>query len=266
MKNIYDVLNNTNVLAEGYEPMELNELEKASMKQITHRAVGKKRKSIARWATAAACMVCVIGFSQTAYAKEAINGILQSISLGHNTVVQMDPAKEEKPQVYDKDGKPITEIKGKTDIYDAKGNKIGTVSGKKDTNKTDENGITEKDLNKAASQLSFKLQVSKTIPDGYTFDHTRMYKADNGKASGNYIDLFYKNGDSQIIIQERRITNDTTYTYATDGTVEKVTVNGHEAAITDGNAIDWEQNGVSVSIVAKSLNRDGLLSFAKSFQ
>lgn len=270
MKNIYDILNNTKVRAEDYEATELNDLEKASLKRNFRRMANAKKKSAARWAAAAACMLCVVGFSQTAYAKEALNNILQSISIGHSTVIQVDPTAGQPDTVkyFDKDGKPINpnEIKGKTDLYDAHGNKVATVSGGKDTDAADKNCVTEKDLNKAAAQLSFKLQTPKNIPAGYAFDHCKLYKSENGKVSGDYVDLYYKNGDSKISIQERRITNNTAFTFATDGTVEEATVNGHKAAIADGCSIDWEQNGVSVGIVAKSLSRDELLTFAKSFQ
>jgi hypothetical protein len=266
VKNIYDILNDAKVRAEGYEPMELNDLEKAGMKQSIRRAANAKKKFAARWAAVAACMVCVIGFSQTAYAKEALNNILKSISVGHNTVIQVDPAKEKREQYYDKDGKPITEINGKTDLYDAKGNKVATINNDKNDADDSSKYAIEGDLNKTTPQLTFKLQTPKNIPAGYSFDHSRLYKGESGKINGDYVDLFYKNGDSKIFIQERRITNDTTFTFATDGTVEEVTVNGHKAAIADGCSITWEQNGVSVDIVAKSLSKDELLAFAESFQ
>lgn len=263
MKNIYDVLNDTKVRTEDYEPMELNDLEKAGMKQSIRRAANAKKKSAARWAAVAVCMVCVIGFSQTAYAKEALNNILQSVSIGHSTIMQVDPMEKNK-QYYDKDGKPITEIKNHTDLYDAKGKYITTVNVSSES--TDDGYIIEKDLNKTISQLSFKLLTPKTIPTGYNFDHSKLYKDENGKASRDCIALFYMNGTSKILIQERQITLDNAFKVGTDGSFEKVTINGHSAVLLNGSLLIWEQNGVSVSIHSKTLSRDELLKFAESFK
>jgi len=267
MKNIYDLLNDTKVDTADYEVAPLNDLEKASIKQKFHRAAKlSMKRSPYRWAAIAACMVCVIGFSQTAYAQTVINGILQNISLGHNSVIQVDPTKEpaSSAQFYDKDGKPITKMNGVTDIYDAKGNKLGSVAvGKKGSEAP--GSTIEKDLNKAVSQLSFKPLLPKSLPVSYTFDHAALYPDEKDKVSGDYVDLFYTGNGKNIYIQERRISSATTYTDATDGTVEKLQVNGHDAALIDGKNIEWESGGVSVSISAQSLTRDELLALAKSF-
>jgi len=267
MKNKYDLLNDIKVDTDDYELTPLNDLEKASMKQKFHRTVkSSHKKTPYRWAMVAACMVCVVGFSQTAFAQTVIQGILQNISLGHDSVIQIDPSTEKanSGKYYDKDGKPITEMGANTAIYDANGKLLGTVSvGKKGSDPA--GSVIEKDINKAISQLNFKPLLSKSLPSGYVFDHAALFADDKGKASGDYLNLSYENNDKNIHVSERRITSETTTTLATDGTVEKLKVNGHDAALIDGHSISWEANGVSVSISGKDITRDELLAFAKSF-
>lgn len=277
MKNIYDILNDTKVRTEDYEPMELNDLEKAGMKQGIRRAANAKKKSVTRWAAVAACMVCVIGFSQTAYAKEAINNILQTISLGHSTVMQVDPSfakhqdKDSGPVYYDKDGNPIIKYTDNMELYDA--------NGKKDALVTKERGgfysfggdrnlasVEETDLDKASAQLNFKLLTPKNIPKGYGFDHSKAFVEKSTKKSDNVI-LSYKNSDDQITITEIKVSGtETSINVATDASIEKTKVNGYDAALTGENNLTWEQNGVSINITAPSLTKEELLSLAKSFQ
>lgn len=212
----------------------------------------------------------VIGCSQTAFVKAAVSDILQSINLGHNSVIQMDPSKKTKPDIskyYDKNGKPLTGVNpnGKTDVYDAKGNRLGTIgNGKPDEdNKT---AVFEKDLSKAVSQLSFKPLLPKDLPSGYAFEKAKLYKDDEGKVTGDVVDLFYSDNAHQIFVQERKISKATTYTYATDDAVQKTTVNGHTAAISGGCSIDWEADGTSIGITAKGLSTDQLIKLASSMK
>lgn len=268
MKTVYDVLNDVRINAEDYDVSPLSEAEKRTMKRNFRRVTGARRPShIARWSVVAACLVCVIGFSQTAFAKAAISDILQSINLGHNRVVQMDPSKApQKPDYsgwYDKDGKPLTSVdpNGVTDLYDANGKKIGMIG--HSTAGKDE-GEVEKDLNKAVAQLSFQPLLPKDLPKGYAFEKADLYK-DGDKISGDYVDLYYTSGSDRIFIQERRITDETTYTAGTDDKVQKTIINGHTAALY-GHSIDWEAGGVSIGISAGGLSTDQLTKLAESMK
>lgn len=270
MKTIYDALNDVRVNTEDYEVSPLSETEKEQMKQGFHRASGHRGSGrIARWSAVAACLICVVGFSQTDFAKAAISDILQSINLGHNSIIQVDPSKDTKKsdfsKYYDKNGKPVTSVNpnGTTDLYDANGNKVGSVKvGKNDGQDTDT--VAETDLKKAVSQLSFQPLLPKDLPAGYAFEKAELYKDDNGKLSGDYVVFLYKNGSNQIRIDERKISDKTAYAVATDGAVQKTTINGHVAAIYDGTSIDWEADGTSVGIVAKGLSTDQLTKLAES--
>lgn len=258
--------------------MELNDLEKAKLKQGIRRAVNTKKKHVARWAAVAACMVCVIGVSQTAYAKEALNGILQTISLGHTSVMQVDFEKvdfvkkdSEPVQYYDKDRNPIVDDGTPADFYDANGNLIYT------TKRPD--SIIEKDFATAASKISFPLIVPDNIPYGYKFDHATLYPDENGNAKPDEINLFYKNNEATIWVTEYRITPDDADhpRFMTVHPIEKVSINGHDAVLSCSDGIIlWEVDGIGISIkrdqpmmvtgTPKVLSREELIALAKSFQ
>jgi hypothetical protein len=283
MKNIYDILNHAKVNSEDYDVTPLNDIEKESMKQNFHHTIAqKKRKSQYRYAAVAACLLCVIGFSQTAYAKEVLNNIIQTITIGQSKVIQIDPKSKQhseqftdnvgsrQSKFYDKDGKPINEITNNTVLYDKDGKKIGIAS--KTGNQfcivdsdTDSDVTEETDLSKAVSLLSFQAKLPKELPNGYHFTHATLYTHRNGKADGNYITLEYVKGNDNITIIERRNSAETTGTLTTDGSVEKIEVKGHEAALVDGEAVEWEADGVNVLLICKTLDRDGLLKLAESF-
>jgi hypothetical protein len=275
MNSIYRALNDAQVNPEDYSVEQLSAFEKKAMKQGFRRRAGLTGKTrTVRWAAAAACLVCLISFSQTAFAQAAISNILQSINLGHSAVIQINPSQESKPDLsgyYDKNGKPLTSINpnGTTEVYDVKGNKVGSVklSGKEGSY-ADPNLVTEeeKDLNKAVSQLSFKPLLPKGLPAEYAFDKAVLSKDDNGKLSGDYIDLYYTGSSGQIEIQERKLSTETTVATATDATVQKATVNGHAAAVTDGRSIDWEENGTFLSISAQALSTEELTKLAESMK
>ncbi|MVB11302.1 hypothetical protein CAFE_20120 [Caprobacter fermentans] len=266
MKNIYDLLNDVQEGTEGYENPKLNRFEKNKMKNGFRRAAGfSASRSRTRWTAAAACLVCLIGFSQTAFAKTAVSGILQTINLGHNIVYQEDPnAEPSNPEIYDKNGNLITSMpEGKSvDIYDKSGKKLGTIS----NGDQSDNRVTEKDLSKATAQLSFQPLLPAAMPSGYSFDCAKLYSDENGKISGDYIDLYYKNGKKQIFVQERSNTPENGT--ATAGTnVKQLKINGHDAALVDGGSIEWEAGKASVFIATqKNISEQDLISFAESFQ
>lgn len=271
MNSIYDALNDAQVNPEDYSAEPLSAFEKKAMKQGFRRRAGLTGKTrTVRWAAAAACLVCLISVSQTTFAQAAISDILQSINLGHSAVVQVNPASQPKngpSGFYDKNGKPLTfgKLNGSTELYDANGKLVGTVSGmqKKDT-AVDPNTIEVKDLKSATSQVSFMALLPKDLPSGYKFEKAGLFKHEDGKIDGNYIDLYYTNGSDQIIMNERKLSATTTFSMATDDTVKKVTVNGHVAALTGEHDLDWEANGSEIGIVAKGLSTDQLMKLAES--
>lgn len=270
MKNIYDALNDTGIKTEDYEIRPATDLEKAAMKRGFKKAVKKCRPhSRVRWAAAAACAIFAVGFSQTAFAKTLVSDIIKFVNIGGGVyIVQDDPSKTtSKPQFYDKNGNKIS-IKSDgtpTNVYDKTGKYLGCIGGSK--NDDSETGtIQEKDWSNAAKQLDFNALMPFKIPTGYSFDHASLYLNDNGKPSGDYVDIYYKNGSHKISIQERRLTKGTAYTEGSDKSVMEVKVNGNKAALEGGHSLTWNSGNVNIGIVAKDLSSDELMSFAESMK
>ena len=269
MKNIYDLLNGAKEHPEDLDAPALTEIERAELKRGFRRAAGfSHKKAATRWVAAAACLVLLGGFSQTTFAKAAIDGILQRISLGNNVVLQIDPKNPPKPQtVYDKDGNPI-DLKnlkpGETvNIYDKDGKSLGMIGNGAAAN-TDM--ISEKDLDKAKERLSFQPLLPAALPSGYSFDHAEFYADENGKVSGDYVDLYYTGGGARIFVQERRNTPEAG-TEAGAETVKKLTINGHDAVMMDGDMLEWETDDVSVYLITQgNLSEQELTAFAESFE
>lgn len=270
MKNIYDALNDTGIKAEDYQVRPATELEKATMKRDFKKSVKKCRPhSRVRWAAVAACAVCAVGFSQTAFAKTLVDNIIKSVNVGGGvSIVQNDPSKTTpKYQFYDKNGNKIT-LKSDgtpTDVYDKNGKCIGCIGGSK--NDGSETGtVKETDWNNAAKQLKFTALTPNKIPAGYSFDHASLYLDDNGKPSGDYVDIYYISGSHKICIMERRLTKETAYDGSTYESVKEVKVNGNKAALEGGHDLTWNSGNVNVGIVAKDLSTNDLMSFAESMK
>lgn len=268
MKTIYDLLNDVKENPEDRKAAELTGPERARMKRSFRRAAGLPRKRAARWTAAAACLVCLIGVSQTAFAKTAVNGILQRINLGHISVVREDPdAKPKMPKIYDREGRRITNVpKGKpTEIYDENGKSLGMV-GTAEAGDRPDNYVVEKDLNKAKQKLAFRPLLPAKLPAGYRFDHAGFYLDENGKISGDYVDLYYTGGGARIFVQERRNTPETAAETGAE-TVKKLKINGRDAVLLDGAELDWETDKVSVYLITqKNLSEQQLVALAESFQ
>ena len=61
--------------------------------------------------------------------------------------------------------------------------------------------------------------------------------------------LEYKNGRDRIIIYERAINDDTSFTASTDDEIKEVDINGSNAVLEGARIISWEtDDAVSVSV------------------
>ncbi len=171
------------------------------------------------------------------------------------------------PQFYDKKGNKISLSSNgsPTDIYDKSGKYLGCIGSSKEGD-TAAGTIQEKDLNSALKQLNFKALTSDKVPDGYSFDYASLYLDDSGKPSGDYIDIYYKKGQEQIFIQERRLSEETAYTAGTDGTVQETSVNGHKAALENGHSLTWNAGNVNIYVSAQNVTDNELMDFAESMK
>lgn len=270
MKTIYDLLNGVKEHPEDLAAPALTAAERAEMKRGFRRAAGLSRKRAIRWTTVAACLVCLFGFSQTAFAKEAINGILQRINLGHISVVQYDPNHPPKPQpLYDKDGNRV-EIKDlkpgePAELYDENGKSLGWF-GWSGSGDGPDYGAVEKDPEKVKDRLSFQPLLPTALPSGYKFDHAGFFADENGKIGGDYVDLYYTGGGKRIFVQERRNTPETAAETGAK-TVKKLKINGYDAVLLDGAELDWETDDVSVYLITQgNFSEQELTALAESFQ
>lgn len=272
------------------------EVRKRVLKNIREKEVRSMKKSLSFKKPAVAVTSIVVGitlFAQTAIAQEMTQKIKEifSIANGNINIVQEEavgrpesvPVPENlKGQIFDAEG---NEVKAFTDslkeIYTKSGEKIAylgndennelmIVTEAQEAEEENETMQILKDANKRNEYTCFDVKLPEYLPDGYKFDHIELYKDENGKVENSkYIDIFYTNESTgeYMFMQQRFSDNETGFTTGTDGTVERVKVNGAEALIMDDRSIDWEANGVLYHITSRgAFDKDELLKVAESIK
>lgn len=232
-------------------------------------------------------------FAQTAIAQEFTQKIKEifSIAGGNINIIQEEPVERPdgvpvpeslKGQIFDAEG---NEVKAFTDslkeIYTKSGEKIAyltndennemaIVTEAQEAAKKAETTLTLTDVNKRNDYTCFDVKLPEYLPDGYKFDRIELYKDENGKVENSkYITIFYTNESTgeYIFMQQRLSDEETGFTTGTDGTVEKVKVNGAEALIMDDSSIDWEADGVLYHMTSRgAFGKDDLLKMAESIK
>lgn len=232
-------------------------------------------------------------FAQTAIAQDFTQKIKEifSIAGGNINIIQEEaverpdgvPVPENlKGQIFDSEG---NEVKAFTDslkeIYTKSGEKIAYLTNNENNEmiivteaqeaaKKAETTLTLTDVNKRNDYTAFDVKLPEYLPDGYKFDRIELYKDENGKVENSkYITIFYTNESTGnfIFMQQRLSDEETGFTTGTDGTVEKVKVNGAEALIMDDSSIDWEADGVLYHMTSRgAFGKDDLLKMAESIK
>lgn len=232
-------------------------------------------------------------FAQTAIAQDFTQKIKEifSIAGGNINIIQEEaverpdgvPIPENlKGQIFDSEG---NEVKAFTDslkeIYTKSGEKIAYLTNNENNEmiivteaqeaaKKAETTLTLTDVNKRNDYTAFDVKLPEYLPDGYKFDRIELYKDENGKVENSkYITIFYTNESTGnfIFMQQRLSDEETGFTTGTDGTVEKVKVNGAEALIMDDSSIDWEADGVLYHMTSRgAFGKDDLLKMAESIK
>lgn len=273
IKNEFDYLNDVKMDFSEYEIVDLSELERNKMKNVNKQ---HKKFPIGRVSALAACVALVVAFSQTAIAKDFFSNIIASVSTGHNQFFKMDDSgmqialpDEIKGKLFDKDGNPVTVYKNGDKLYDEKGNEIAdlvryvtetlgidtlTVNGEKikigDSSKDDivkdaqESGQNiVYDINQINDSLNFTAKMPEYLPENFEFFAAT--------ADGDYLFLYYadRNTDEYFTIHERVINDDTAYETSTDGSLIETTVNGNKAVLMDDRNLEWETDGISISVM-----------------
>ena len=270
------------------------EVRKKVLKTIREKEVShmKKSRSFKKPAVAVASIaVGVTLFAQTVIAQEWTQKIKEifSIANGNINIVQEEAAQKPesvpvpehlKGQLFDAEG---NEVKAFTDslkeLYTKEGEKIAylgndennelvIVTEAQEAAEKAETTLTLTDVSKRNDYTSFDVKLPEYLPDGYQFDHIELYKDENGKVENSkYIDIYYTNeSNGEYIFMQQRLSDDETgFTTGTDGTVERVKVNGQEALMMDECSIDWEADGVLYYITSRgAFDKDELLKVAES--
>ncbi|QAT63263.1 DUF4367 domain-containing protein [Acidilutibacter cellobiosedens] len=244
----------------------------------------RKSNKTKKFAVAASVAVICFSLMQTSFAQDLLAKIVNSISLKHINVEQIEEPEtyqipeELKGKIFDKDGNPIKEFsKSYADdgVYTADGEKIvdfkdGKIITESDeVNNREDNYMIVKDQEKLNDYTCFKVILPQYLPEGYEFDRAEFYKGENGVVKDSkYIDLYFVNKETgkQIFMQQRFADEETAYSMSTGDKIEKVKINGIDAIISDGGNIDWENNGVlySMHMHGKDISRSEIIKAAES--
>lgn len=172
-------------------------------------------------------------------------------------------------QVFDKDGNVLNEIKYGEKIYNAKGEVITGSAVDATTGKTtyfsdeDSESLTIKynDLNEYENTLAFSPFVLK---DGYKFIEAEGFKSDT-KEKSEYATMYYENNKGQKIILSQRIsTPENAYEIGGED-VKEVIIDGVKLIYSKNN-LDFERDGLLVSINAKEMNYDEIINIYKDLK
>jgi hypothetical protein len=228
-----------------------------------------------------------ITFVQPSFAQELLSKILHTINLGHILAHEVEYSEnynvipdELKGKIFDRNGNALQSLDAanKLDgIYTANGERIvDIVNGEpltqagmdKEKEIEEEGKLIVKDSSKLNEYTLFDVGLPEYLPAGYTFDRAEFYKETNSEVSGKYIDLYFVNEatNEKISMQQRYADEETAYEMSTDGTIEKVEINGVDAVLVNGIGLDWEANGVLYGVTSASLDKDDLVKVAASIR
>lgn len=297
MKNEFDYLNNVRIDFSEYDLEDLTDMERRKMKNVI---VKDRNRLLKRAVGIAACLTIVITLNQSVFAQSVINGIVKSISTGFNHFVQVDSANAEiqlpeDVKLYDKNGMPLTTYHSGDVAYTKDGELIldvteyalksfnvsleagdeSSISVKISDKQADdpiaagsnEEKLVIKDEKEINDQLNFKAKLPGYLPDGYTFYGAELFKNNDGKTSGDYLIIHYKNqaDEKGFVVMERILNNDTAFTLTTDRAIEETKVNGYKAVLEDDKTLSWEADDISITIAGSdALNRNELFKVAES--
>lgn len=231
--------------------------------------------------------VCVLSvtFVQPSFAQEMLEKVLQTINSGHIVAHEVeytgDPnviPEELKDKIYDRNGNALVTLDAAQkvdDIYTADGEKIvGFENGKlvtqseADQDKPDV--LIVRDSEKLNEYTMFDVGLPEYLPEGYVFDRAEFYKDDKGEVSrrSKYINLYFTNKETgkEIFSQQRHADEETAFEMSTDGTIEKVEINGVDAVMMNDRSVDWEANGVLYGVSSRSIDKNEIIKVAESIR
>ncbi len=283
MKNEYDYLNDVKMDFSMYDEEVLTEEEVYKMSKLKRNNKSIK-KSIAVLGTAAVLAVA----TGVAASEGYIDKILKTISIGHSTIMQMDPnaphslPKELTGKLFDKDGNKLTAISEDdlSNIYDKDGNLLSQEQLTKLFNEAlgDKVSLTEKKapdeaswntVDEAQDIAKFDIKCPQYLPEGFSLERAYTYKDSDGSISGYYMTLEYRDQEGKTFsVYERLLNDETAFEMSTDSNIEEMTINGRKTVIIDDKSANFEtEDNVSVMIAAKgNVSKDELIKIAESIK
>ncbi|EHJ01599.1 hypothetical protein CDLVIII_5108 [Clostridium sp. DL-VIII] len=255
-----------------------------TIKKISNKRNNNVNKIKKTGIAVASLLIISTILAQTTFAKEVVDNIIKTISLGHFSAIQYNDSKEEeyilpnslKGKIFDKNGNVLEKITKDIDgIYTKDGEKIATWNAadgsvttekqaKEEKEKAKENTLTVIDSSKVNGYTHFEVKLPSYLPDGYKFEKAEFYKD-----SDEYATLYFKNKETgkEIYMQQRFACEDTKATLATDGDIENIKINGVDAILEDEHNIDWEVNNVVYFLNSgKDLSKDETIKIAESIK
>lgn len=249
-QDIYEILNRAQMDLECYDIQPLSEVEQERMKQrmmerMKAQKNNQKKHSRRPWGAVAAAAICVAMLSQTAFAQEMWGRLVNQVDLGGGVTISHSEVTPE----------DIVELFSNPDVLEQI---LQSNEG------VDESMVLhETDQSKLAEMLCFTPVFPQTLPEGYAFDYADFFKDDDGTISGKYLQMYYKNGDDKIFIEERYLDEETAFSTGTDGQLQEVEVCGVKGAL-DETSITWVKDGICYTVIGHELNQTQLMELANS--
>lgn len=178
-------------------------------------------------------------------------------------------------KIYDAQGRQIDEISykdgKKAGIFDIDGNKISEIDEKNGTyilekdsdKKLDKNLIKFQSLEAAKKHLAF----SPRLPKDFKLVELSLFKDENGLPASDMADFVLEKNGAKIYVQERLAKKVNAYETGSSQ-ARYVYFNGKKAILSENKNIDWEDDGLIISINSKTSTYygHGLVELAASFK
>ena len=259
-------------------------------KNIDNKGVDKMNKIKRTGIIAASLLIVSTLVSQTTFAQATVEKILKTLSLGHVTMIEYDENELEeavlpdslKGNVFDKNKNPLEKITKDIfaeGIYTKDGEKIAKINPKNGTvvtekqmkeeeNKEKNETLYVTDSSKLNEYTCFEVKLPTYLPDGYTFKNADFTKDEVGNVKDSkYASLHFENKTTgkEIYIQER-FACDETKTYQNAENIEKISINGLDAILSNGRNIDWEADNTIYYVGGKNIGKDEAIKIAESIK
>ncbi|WP_405173662.1 DUF4367 domain-containing protein [Paenibacillus sp. FSL H8-0260] len=252
--------------------------------EIGLRTKHRFRRPAVMLATLLVVSVLSVTFVQPSFAQELLMKVLQTINLGHIVAHEVEFSADSnvipddfKGKIFDSKGNALATLGAAQkagDIYNADGEKIvgvedGRLVTQSERDQEKAELLIERDSSKLNEYTIFDVGLPAYLPEGYTFDRAEFYKDSNGDViNSKYINLYFVNEatDEIISMQQRHADSETAYEMSTDGTIEKVKINGVDAVLVNGKGLDWEANEVLYGVTSASLDKNDLIKVAESIR